>query len=206
MFTGLVEALGTIVQSHEDRDGVGKLIEVEVPFASELTLGESISINGTCVTVVTRTDSSFAAQITSTTLGLTTLGSLTVGQKVNLERSVTPATRLGGHWVLGHVDARGTVQEVVAEGDSHHVTIEYPQEYDRWVLPQGSLTLDGISLTIVQKKANRVIVTIIPHTWSHTIAHEWRKDQSVNIEFDVLGKYVEQLLVPYQTAQGGTTP
>lgn len=205
MFTGLVEALGTIVESRQEADKVGKWIEVEAPFANQLSLGESVSINGTCVTVVERTDTRFAAQLTSTTLDLTTLDALTIGQRVNLERSVTPTTRLGGHWVLGHVDTRGMVLMVSQEGESHHVTVEFPAEYGRWVMPQGSLALDGISLTVVQRESSRVTVTIIPHTWTHTIAHQWQPGQSVNIEFDALGKYVEQLLGPYQTEQGGIT-
>ncbi|PSR21304.1 MAG: riboflavin synthase [Sulfobacillus acidophilus] len=203
MFTGLVEAIGTVIASEPDRDQVGQRLQIAVPFSSDLTLGESISVNGTCLTVVASNSHSFWVQVSSTTLAFTTLGHLAREEQVNLERSVTPATRLGGHWVLGHVDTRGTVQTIVPDGESHHITVTYANEYDRWVLPQGSITLDGISLTIVRLSPGQLTVTVIPHTWSHTTVQNWRVGLAVNLEFDVLGKYVERLLQPYQIGKGG---
>lgn len=189
--------MGSLIISRVDADGVGRWMEIEAPFTQELTLGESVSINGTCLTVVKRTETSFSVQVSPTTLALTTLGSLEPGQVLNLERSVTPTTRLGGHWVLGHVDTPGEIAALDSEGDSHHVTIVYPVEFQHWVLPQGSITLDGISLTIISREANRLRVTIIPHTWRHTTAYQWARGTRINMEFDVLGKYVEHLLAPY---------
>ncbi len=201
MFTGLIEALGTIADTRIDQDGVGRWMTIRAPFAGKLSLGESVSVNGTCLTVVEVRPDAFSVQVSPTTLNITTLGHLNAAQRVNLERSVTPETRLGGHWVLGHVDTRGTVLAVVPEGDAHHITVQFPDEFQRWVLPQGSITLDGISLTIVDRAPNQVSVTIIPHTWSHTIIHDWAQGTLVNVEFDVLGKYLEHLLDPY--AKGG---
>jgi riboflavin synthase len=169
-----------------------------VGFAADLALGESVSINGTCLTVVKQDHETFQAQVTPTTLALTTLGHLNPGDKVNLERSVTPATRLGGHWVLGHVDGVGRIESIEAEGDSHHVLVRYPSDHQRWVLPQGSITIDGISLTVVKRAESQLGVTVIPHTWTHTIAQYWKPGAAVNLEFDVLGKYVEQLTAPYR--------
>lgn len=201
MFTGLIEDLGTIAETRVDQDQVGRWMTIRAPFAGELSLGESVSVNGTCLTVVACLPDAFSVQVSPTTLAITTLGALKSGQRVNLERSVTPETRLGGHWVLGHVDTRGRVAAVVPEGDAHHITVHYPDEFQRWVLPQGSITLDGISLTIVDCGPGYVSVTIIPHTWSHTVIQDWAPGTLVNVEFDVLGKYLEHLMAPH--AKGG---
>lgn len=201
MFTGLVESVGTVLSSDPDRDSVGRRLDVAAFFAAKLDLGESVAINGTCLTVVQRNPHGFSVQISPTTLALTTLGELQRDDRVNLERSVTAATRLGGHWVLGHVDTRGTVHAIVRVGDNHHITIRYPADYDRWVLPQGSVTLDGVSLTVLDPSPGQLTVTIIPHTWSHTIIQDWHVGTSVNMEFDVLGKYVEHLLAPHRISE-----
>lgn len=203
MFTGLIECLGAVRENTRDTDQVSRVLTVTAPFATELTLGESVSVNGTCLTVVDNTPDSFTAQVSPTTLDITTLSGLKPGDRVNLERSVTPTTRLGGHWVLGHVDTRGTIGSIVADGEAHHITITYPEQYARWVLPQGSITLDGISLTIVERHTDSVRVTIVPHTWTHTNIQNWQPGGAVNIEFDVLGKYVEHLLTPGSTSALG---
>lgn len=197
MFTGIVEAIGRVRANETQAGGTSRRLVIDAPFAASLTLGESVSVNGTCLTVVQITDRAFHADVSPTTLQLTTLGDLHPTRHVNLERSVTPATRLGGHWVLGHVDTQGRVASIQVEGDVHHIDIHYPEEYSRWVLPQGSLTLDGISLTIVERSDQHIKVTIIPHTWDHTIIHDWTVNTPINMEFDVLGKYVEHLLAPY---------
>ncbi len=201
MFTGIVEAIGRVRANERQVGGASRRLVVDAPFATSLTLGESVSVNGTCLTVVQITDQAFHADVSPTTLEITTMGDLKPNRTVNLERSVTPATRLGGHWVLGHVDTQGTVASIEVEGDAHHIDIRYPKEYSRWVLPQGSLTLDGVSLTIVERSDHNVKVTIIPHTWEHTIIHDWAIHTRINIEFDVLGKYVEHLLAPYPTSR-----
>lgn len=204
MFTGLIESVGQVVNARIDRDGVGRFLAIEAAFAAELALGESVSVNGTCLTVVEHGANGFGVQVSPTTLQLTTLGQWLPGQRVNLERSVTPSTRLGGHWVLGHVDTVGQVASVAADGESRHISLLYPSEYQRWVLPQGSITLDGISLTIVECAAGRLGVTIIPHTWQHTNVQDWESGTAINLEFDVLGKYAEHLLAPYASLKGET--
>lgn len=203
LFTGLIETLGTVVEARPDEDGIGRWLEIAAPFCHELSLGESVSVNGTCLTVVTLSLDRFGTQVSPTTLGLTTMGQLTPNAHVNLERSVTPATRLGGHWVLGHVDTRGRVATLAKQGDSHHITIQYDPQYQRWVLPQGSVTLDGVSLTIVDIAPGQLSVTIIPHTFSHTNIQSWSTGDAVNMEFDVLGKYVEHLMAPHDPYKGG---
>ncbi len=205
MFTGMIESLGMILRSQADEDGVGRWLEISAAWAHELALGESVAVNGVCLTVVKTEATQFAVQASPTTLAITTLGELKAGQQVNLERSVTPAARLGGHWVLGHVDAKGTVTRIEAEGESHHITVSYPPRCARWVLPQGSITMDGISLTVVDAptKNHQLSVTIIPHTFSHSTVAEWRSGTVINLEFDALGKYVDRLMQPYQASPGG---
>lgn len=194
MFTGLVESIGRITQYEREKDGVSIRMAITAPFSEALDMGESVALNGVCLTVVERNAESFVVQATATTLGLTTLSNWQVGTPLNLERSVTPATRLGGHWVLGHVDGTGTIVDLVDNGDAHDVTISYPSEFRDLVLPLGSVTIDGVSLTVVTCRDNRLSVTLIPHTQTVTILGDWKVGQPVNLEFDVLGKYVKHLL------------
>lgn len=203
MFTGLIETIGTVTDCHLEPDGVSLWTTIAAPFCRDISLGESIAVNGTCLTVVERTSDTFSAQVSPTTLQITTLSDLKPEMAVNLERSVTPTTRLGGHWVLGHVDTRGTVESVVEDGDTHQVTVTYAEDYDPWVLPQGSITLDGVSLTVVHRQVGNLQVTLIPHTFTHTILQFWHVGHKINMEFDVLGKYVEHLTRPYLLAKGG---
>ncbi|MCY0879525.1 MAG: riboflavin synthase [Firmicutes bacterium] len=203
MFTGIVEAVGEVIALVPDADQVSRRLAVASPLARDLELGESVSVNGVCLTVIAQTDAEFFMQISPTTLRLTTLGGLRPGQRVNLERSVTPATRLGGHWVLGHVDTVGRIQAVTPEGEARHVEVAFPPEYGRWVLPQGSIAIDGVSLTIVKVGEGSLTVTLIPHTLAHTILSHWQSGTAVNLEFDVLGKFVEHLLAPYRAVKEG---
>lgn len=194
MFTGLVESLGRITQHEIERDGVSVRMAITAPFSHALEIGESVALNGVCLTVIQQNSESFVVQATATTLALTTLSTWHVGTMINLERSVTPATRLGGHWVLGHIDTIGTILDIVENGQAHEVTISYPQEFSDLVLPLGSITMDGVSLTVVSCNENHLSVTLIPHTQAVTILGDWKVGQSVNLEFDVLGKYVKHLL------------
>lgn len=205
MFTGIIESLGRLDRSQIDNDGVGRRLQISAPWAHELALGESVAINGICLTVVKSETTQFAVQASPTTLAITTLGHLNPGQQVNLERSVTPATRLSGHWVLGHVDAKGEVARIEAEGESHNITVTYPPQFERWLVPQGSITLDGISLTVVDvsTESHQLSVTIIPHTFLETTIHGWQTGTIINLEFDALGKYVDRLIKPYQGASLG---
>lgn len=194
MFTGIVETTGRIRRHELESDGVSVKMTVSAPFSRDLAIGESVALNGICLTVVENTADTFDVEATTTTQSLTTLGSWKVGSPVNLERSVTPTTRLGGHWVLGHVDTTGTILDIVESGDANQVTISYPSAFVDLVLPLGSITIDGASLTVVSSQENRFTVTLIPHTQGVTTLGNWRTGDAVNLEFDVLGKYVKHLL------------
>ncbi len=198
MFTGLIEAVGTVVSRTWEADHKTQRWLIAAPFADQLELGESVCVNGVCLTVVEHQKDSFAVQLSPTTLALSTLGQEPPPAQVNLERAVTPTTRLGGHWLLGHVDTRGQLTEVKTEGQAHHLTVHFPAEFSRWVMPLGSIAVDGVSLTIVERATDWLRVTIIPHTWQHTTLGVGPVPRSVNLEFDIVGKYVEQLVQPYR--------
>lgn len=197
MFTGLVEEQGRIVRAVPAPDDMGRELTIASSFSGELAIGESVAINGVCLTVTERTATAFAVHCTATTLELTTLGRVGAGHPVNLERSVTPATRLGGHWVLGHVDTTGTIAAIAPLGDAMSVRIAFPHRFHPLVVPLGSVTVDGVSLTVVTVDTDALSVTVIPHTQKATTLGHLTPGQAVNLEFDALGKYVQQLLAPY---------
>jgi riboflavin synthase len=197
MFTGIVEEFAPLVENRLAKDGIARELVIQSSLAAALGNGESIAINGVCLTVTHITSDRFSVQVSPTTLQLTSIPEWSVGSLLNLERSVTPSTRLGGHWVLGHIDTTGMVSQIRPEGDSHHVLVDFPAAFQRWVLPQGSITIDGISLTVVDEIPGQLAVTLIPYTWQHSAVHQWRQGTRVNLEFDVLGKYAERLLAPY---------
>jgi riboflavin synthase len=199
MFTGLVETIGTISETRWEPDEVSERLTIHATDFHDLALGESIAVNGVCLTVVDISPHTFSVQVSPTTLALTSLGSLNIGDRVNLERSVTPTTRLGGHWVLGHVDTTGKIAQISAEGEAHHVNISYNPEFSDLILPLGSVTLDGVSLTVVSAHDGEFRVTLIPHTQHTTTLGGWKSGHPVNIEFDILGKYIKHLL----SKQGG---
>ena len=192
MFTGLVEAMGRVI-GVEDHAG-GRRLSVETPLASELAVGDSIAVSGPCLTVVTRTPSSFSVDVTPETLRVTTLGEWSAGRRVNLERPLRADQRLGGHFVLGHVDAVTELTEIRAEGDSYWLEFLLPSALRAFVIPKGSVTLDGISLTLASLTERDFGVQIIPHTWSHTTLPDLIPGATVNIEADVLGKYAARMM------------
>lgn len=200
MFTGIVEQVGTLERRWPAADRVNLNLEISAGFSGELTIGESVSVMGVCLTVVEQSSNRFTVQCTTTTWEITALKTLGPGDSVNLERSVTPQTRMGGHWVLGHVDTTGTVAAIVAEGDARHVTIRFPAEFGRLVVDKGSVTVDGVSLTVVERGPDWFSLTLIPHTQSVTTLARLTTGGPVNLEFDALAKYVDALLSPYRTA------
>ena len=189
MFTGIVEELGTVVTA-------GTRLSVKCAVVlSDLSIGASIAVNGVCLTAVAVTEHGFAADLAPETLSRSNLGDLTEGSRVNLERPVTPATRLSGHIVQGHVDATGQVVALDALRDGNWwLKVRVPKSVDRYVVEKGSVTLDGISLTIAAIDADVIGVTIIPHTFANTTIGQARVGTCVNIEVDVLAKHVEKLL------------
>lgn len=194
MFTGIIEELGAVV-SLDPRPAGARLRVSCSTVLSDLTEGASIAVNGVCLTALAITPDSFSADLAPETLSRSNLGDLTSGSRVNLERPVTPATRLSGHIVQGHVDATGLVEALKDLGAGNSwLTVRAPRELDRYLVHKGSIAIDGISLTIASLDDSLVGVTIIPHTMSHTTLGSVRKGARVNIEVDVLAKHVEKLL------------
>ena len=193
MFTGIIEELGS-VRSIEER-GENARIVISAHVVTEGTNhGDSISVNGVCLTALDLHPDSFAADVSRETLMRSTLGSLQPGSPVNLERAVTPATRLGGHIVQGHVDARGRFLSVEDHGESWTLKIAYPKEIARYLVFKGSVTVEGISLTIAALSEDHFEIAIIPKTWEVTNLSHLKPGDEVNLEVDIIGKYVERLL------------
>ena len=198
MFTGIIEELGS-VRSIEERGENARLVISARVVTEGTNHGDSISVNGVCLTALDIEPDSFAADVSRETLQRSTLGSLKPGAPVNLERAVTPATRLGGHIVQGHVDARGTFAGVENHGESWTVRIAYPKEIARYLVFKGSVAVEGISLTIAGLTDDHFEIAIIPKTWEITNFSHLKPGDAVNIEVDIIGKYIEKLLHPQIT-------
>jgi riboflavin synthase len=194
MFTGLVEATGD-VRSFQRRDKQARLT-LGAPFASELELGESVAVNGCCLTVTESDESSVSFDILSQTLEVTSLGGLTKGSLVNLERALRIGDRLGGHFMQGHVDSTGTVKDWSQHGQDHRLEIQLPAEIRSLCIPKGSLAIDGISLTIAELHEDSAVFWITPHTTRATNLKRTHQDMVVNLEADMLAKYVRQQVQP----------
>ena len=193
MFTGIIEELGS-VRSIEER-GPNARIVISARVVTEGTNhGDSIAVNGVCLTALDVRPDSFAADVSMETLARSTLGTLKNGTPVNLERAVTPATRLGGHIVQGHVDARGQLAGVKDHGESWTIKFAYPNEIARYLVFKGSVAVEGISLTIAGLTDDHFEVAIIPKTWEVTNLSRLKPGDDVNLEVDVIAKYVERLL------------
>jgi len=194
MFTGLIEEMGVISASAAESDSRLLTIDVSDDFAASLSEGDSVAICGACLTVTKHTKSTFTALAVEETLRRTTLGKKNVGDSVNLERAMLATARFGGHVVQGHVDGVGHVEGVRPEGEGWWVTIEPPFELMKYVVEKGSITIDGISLTVANVAYRRFAVVVIPHTREVTTAGSWEKGLHVNLEVDLMAKYVERLL------------
>lgn len=191
MFTGIIEEMG-IVKSIKS-----KVITIEAnKIFDDLKLGDSVSVNGTCLTVSSFSNKIFNADITSETLSRTNLGDLKSGFKVNLERALTLNGRLGGHIVSGHIDGVGIVKNISKKSEDIELVIEVPTNLMKYIIEKGSVAVDGISLTIakVDNNKNNFSVAIIPHTLKETVLYYKKAGDKVNIENDIIGKYVERLL------------
>ncbi|MEQ9543191.1 MAG: riboflavin synthase [Deltaproteobacteria bacterium] len=201
MFTGIVEDVG-VVRRIEGGPGGGKRLVVETNLdPASIAVGDSICTEGVCLTATSIVGKTFTADAGHETLARTTLGRLTAGSRVNLERSVTPTSRLGGHMVAGHVDAVGTIASVTKNENAYDVRIETPPEVLELCIPRGSIAIDGISLTITGKDAKAFSVMIIPHTWSVTTLGAKAAGSAVNLEADVIARYVAGLLEGYVAEQ-----
>ena len=202
MFTGIIQAKGSIT-ALERRGGDVRLSvrSTDLPFAS-YEVGESIAVNGVCLTAVVLRDDGFDTDVSIETLDVTNLGQLGVGSPVNLEPSLALGDRLGGHLVSGHVDCLGTVRHLESDARSIRLAIEIPAEFARYVAKKGSVTVDGVSLTVNQVAGAVFEVNIIPHTAEVTIIGDYAVGSTVNIEVDLLARYLERLL---SKDEGGVT-
>ena len=193
MFTGIIEELGR-VRAVEPRGEDARIVIEAHTITQGAGEGESIAVNGVCLTALDLKPDSFAADCSKETLERSTLGRLKPGAPVNLERAVTPSTRLGGHIVQGHVDARGRLLSVVEHGGSWTVRIGYPNELAKYLVFKGSVAVEGISLTIAGLTDDYFEIAVIPKTWEVTNLSELRPGDEVNLEVDVIAKYVERML------------
>lgn len=205
MFTGLVQGMGR-VESVEARGGETRLRIRALFTLAHIVLGESIAVNGTCLTVETFGEGWFTAYASAETLRHTNLGALKSGSAVNLERALALGDRLGGHMVSGHVDCQATVRDIRPAGESRVYTLAFPTEFGEMVVPKGSVTLDGISLTVNECGPDFLSVNIIPATQRETSISGWAPGTSVNMETDLIGKYVRHMLGPWLAAKGSAAP
>ena len=204
MFTGLVLGVGTI--QHVASLGSESRLTIHPHFPLEtLVKGESIAVNGTCLSVETFDNKGFTAYASQETMRLTTLGTLRVGSKVNLERALALGDRLGGHIVSGHVDGIATITGITKAGSSRIIRLSFPEHFARHIIPKGSITLDGVSLTVNACGTDFLEVNVIPETQSTTTVGDWETGRQLNFETDIIGKYVERMLHPY-TPQGNAAP
>lgn len=194
MFTGIVKAKGSLTAMRRQGGDVRlSVAATDMPWRS-YELGESIAVNGVCLTAVALRDDGFDTDVSNETLAVTALGTLAEGDAVNLEPSLAIGDRLGGHLVSGHVDCVGSVVSCAADARSLRLTVELPAEYARYVARKGSVCIDGVSLTVNEVSGNRFGVNIIPHTAEVTILGEYTPGRKVNIEVDLLARYLERLL------------
>lgn len=191
MFTGLIEATG-VVDSAEAQPEGGRRLAVRSDL--EVGIGDSVAHSGVCLTVVEVASGTFAVDVGPETLARTTMGQLTAGDVLNLERALLPTTRMGGHLVQGHVDAVGEVRSIAARDNAYDIWIHAPAEVLRLVIPRGSVAVDGISLTVTGRDDAGFSVCIIPHTWNVTTLGQAGVGQGVNLEADLMARYIADLL------------
>ncbi|MGA9853463.1 MAG: riboflavin synthase [Gammaproteobacteria bacterium] len=202
MFTGIVQAVGKIRALEACNGDVRLQIETGGLDLSKVNLGDSIAVNGCCLTVIERLPDGFSADASKETLALTTLGGVKAGQPVNLETALTLSTPLGGHLVIGHVDGVGTVRGREADARSVRFEIEVSVDLSRYIARKGSVCVDGVSLTVNTAHENYFSVNIIPHTLEHTILSGFRSGTRVNLEVDLIARYLERLLPAHITLAG----
>lgn len=189
MFTGIIKQLGEVVDI--STQGNNKIFTIQSDLAQDVTIDQSVSHNGICLTVETTKGSShYAVTAIHETLQLTTAHEWKIGSKLNLETAARMDSLLDGHIVQGHVDAVGQITDIVNEKGSYRVTISFDQKHAPLVISKGSICIDGVSLTVIQPTMDSFQVAIIPYTWDHTIFHTYQKGTKVNLEFDIIGKYI----------------
>jgi riboflavin synthase len=203
MFTGIIEAVGKVAELQQRGGDVRLRVLTGKMDLADVALGDSIAVNGVCLTAVELSGDGFVADVSRETLSLTSLGQLKSGSRVNLEKALTLATRLGGHIVSGHVDGLGTVIERHDDARSVRFTIEAPQELARYIAHKGSISVDGTSLTVNAVDGQRFELNIVPHTLQETIMDSYAAGQRVNLEVDLVARHLERLLLGDKAAQPG---
>jgi len=188
VFTGLVGELGTVAAVEETPAGVRLAIDARI--ADELAPGDSVAVNGVCLTAIAHADASFDVDIGPETLAVTSFGTLGAGALVNLERAMRADGRFGGHLVLGHVDGAGTIESIRPQAEFSWISVGYPRDLAPLLIHRGSVAVDGISLTVATLDADRFDVQVVPFTLAHTNLRSARQGDPVNLEFDMVGKYV----------------
>lgn len=192
MFTGIIEATGKVEKI--EKEGSNIHISLSCPFTNELKIDQSVAHNGCCLTVVHISENQYIVSAIQETLEKTNLGDWEVGTIVNLERCMQMNGRLDGHIVQGHIDQTGVVESIENQNGSHIITISYEEKNAYTTVPQGSITVNGISLTVAKSSPNSFSVAIIPYTWEHTNLQFLQVGDKVNLEFDIIGKYIAKLL------------
>ena len=188
MFTGIVEAVGTLAEVKSTAGGYR--VRIETPLSSHMKEGDSLAVSGVCLTVIVIDGDDVLADIGPETARVTTLGALQRGQRVNLERPMLSDGRVDGHFVLGHVDGVGVIEHIKQEGESHWLTVSFSLALAPYFIRKGSIAVDGISLTVAGLGEDRFDVMVIPYTWAHTTLGTLKKGDKVNLECDMIGKYV----------------
>ena len=205
MFTGIIQSVGKINKIEETGGDRSFTIDLGGLSVADIAVGDSIAINGVCLTAVAFGENNFKADVSKETLSVTTMGELVAGDQVNLELALTPTTRLGGHMVSGHVDGVGKIVERYQDGRSERINIQAPAELSRYIAAKGSICVDGVSLTVNEVSGDRFGVNIIPHTVEQTNLGRCQPGVRVNLEIDVIARYLERLLtaggVPADTAE-----
>lgn len=192
MFTGIVEAVGVLAEVKGT--GGGYRVRIQTPLSQEMKVGDSLAVNGVCLTAILIDGEHVLADVGPETSRVTTLGGLQRGQEVNLERPMTSSGRFDGHFVLGHVDGVGVIEEIRAEGESHWLTIGFPPPLAQYFIRKGSVAVDGISLTVAGLGERQFDVMVIPFTWANTTLKGLKKGDKVNLECDMIGKYVSRAM------------
>ncbi len=188
MFTGLVEAIGELAE--RTATPAGYRLRIATPLAAELALGDSLAVNGVCLTVVAASREEISADVGPETARVTTLGTLARGCRINLERPLRADGRFGGHFVQGHVDAVGRIEELRPDAEFHWLTVSFPSQLAALFVSKGSVAVDGISLTVAALEADRFVIQVVPYTMEHTNLGRARVHDGVNLECDMVGKYV----------------
>lgn len=202
MFTGLIQDVGTLQKILKGAESFRLTVSTHFPL-DDLLLGESIAVNGICLTLVSMEEGAFSADVSRETVMRTNMNDLRVGHRVNLERALRLSDRLGGHIVTGHVDGVGVIQSRTREGNAEKIIVSIPDGCHRYLVVKGSVAIDGISLTVNEVTEKNFTLTIIPHSLSRTTLQERQKGDRVNIETDILGKYIHRLLGEGREGQKG---